>query len=235
MRAEQPVEQGFVDREWIRIAYEIYGSTGPTLVMLPCWIIVHNRSWKAQIAHLAKDCRIVVIDGRGNGKSDRPVGWEHFTYDATVGDALAVIDRLGVEDCVLFGYSRGGPQAALIAAQMRPGLVKAIVLIAPVGPASEEDSAKRAAFCAPPEHKRDWYNAHFIREDYPGFLRTFFKAVFVEPHSTQQIEDAVGWGMETNPAVLIHSSLGAFAGDVDLAAAYAAIACPTPSSMAART
>jgi pimeloyl-ACP methyl ester carboxylesterase/predicted glycosyltransferase len=227
MRPEQPVEEGFVDRDGVRIAYEVYGSSGPTLVMLPCWIIVHDRSWKAQIADLAKDCRLVVIDGRGNGKSDRPVGWELFTYEAIVGDALAVMDRLSVEDCVLFGYSRGGPQAALIA-QRRPAQVKAIVLIAPVGPATQEElSVMREAFCAPRERPRDWYNAHFIREDYPGFLRTFFEAVFVEPHSTKQIEDAVGWAMETSPAALIDSTLGAFAGDVDLASAYAAIACPT--------
>src|SRR5471030_2060619 len=115
MRAEAPASEGHITRDGVRIAYEVYGETGPTLVLLPCWIIVHNRSWKAQIADLAKDCRLVVIDGRGNGKSDRPAGWENYTFQAYADDALAVMDHLGVGPCVLFGYSRGGPQAALIA------------------------------------------------------------------------------------------------------------------------
>ena len=40
-------------------------------------------------------------------------------------------------------------------------------------------------------------NAHYWRRDYRGFLEFFFENVFTEPHSTKQIEDAVGWGLET--------------------------------------
>ena len=35
--------------------------------------------------------------------------------------------------------------------------------------------------------------------DWPGFLDFFFSEAFTEPHSTKQIEDAVGWGLETSP------------------------------------
>jgi pimeloyl-ACP methyl ester carboxylesterase len=72
VRGEEPTAAGHVVRDGVRIAYEVYGTSGSTLVLLPCWIIVHARAWKAQIADLAQDCRIVVVDGRGNGASDRP-------------------------------------------------------------------------------------------------------------------------------------------------------------------
>ncbi|HMC93953.1 MAG TPA: alpha/beta fold hydrolase, partial [Polyangia bacterium] len=163
----------------------------------------------------------------GNGRSDRPAGWENYTFEAYADDALAVMDHLGVGPCVLFGYSRGGPQAALIA-QQRPEQVEALVLIAPVAPATDDELAARsAAFCAPYDPALGWYNADLIRQDYPGFLRSFFETMFLEAHSTKQVEDAVGWALETSPAALIDSTLGAFASGPDLAAAYAAIGCPT--------
>ena len=43
-------------------------------------------------------------------------------------------------------------------------------------------------------------NWHYWLRDYPGFLEFFFGRMFTEPHSTKQIEDCVGWGLETDPS-----------------------------------
>src|SRR5262249_48791062 len=40
------------------------------------------------------------------------------------------------------------------------------------------------------------------------FLQFFFAHVFSEPHSTKQIEDSVGWGLETSPETLIATHEG---------------------------
>lgn len=228
MRAEVPDQQGFVLRDGVKVAYEIYGTRGPTLVLLSCWIIVHCRAWKAQIADFAQDCRLVVIEGRGNGVSDRPAGPEAYGYDNYVADALAVMDHLAVSDCTLFGYSQGGPQAALIA-QARPDQVKAVVLIAPVASLTHEQRHKReAGFQTPMASYEGWAksNANYIRGDFEGFLRFFFSRMFLEPHSTKQIEDAISWAMDTCPERLIDSLLGAIRSPIDLSAAYSSIRCP---------
>ena len=39
---------------------------------MPTWSIVHSRHWKMQIPYLARHCRVVTFDARGNGRSDRP-------------------------------------------------------------------------------------------------------------------------------------------------------------------
>ena len=36
----------------------------------------------------------------------------------------------------------------------------------------------------------------------------FFSRCFPEPHSTKQLEDCVGWGLETTPQVLIAAAAG---------------------------
>ena len=47
------------------------------------------------------------------------------------------------------------------------------------------------------------YNRHYWTKDYQGFLEFFFAKCFTEPHSTKQIEDCVGWALETTPEVLL--------------------------------
>ena len=42
------------------------------------------------------------------------------------------------------------------------------------------------------------YNRHYWQRDYLGFLEFFFAQMFNEPHSTKQIEDCVGWALETD-------------------------------------
>src|SRR5713101_2870941 len=78
-RARYPDESGFVEREGVRTYYEVYGDGEPTVLLLPTWSIVHSRHWKMQIPYLARHCRVVTFDGRGNGRSDRPS--EPAAYD----------------------------------------------------------------------------------------------------------------------------------------------------------
>ena len=229
MRAEDPVEIGAIQRDGVRIGYEVFGpNDGQALVLLPCWIIVHARAWKTQVAYFARDMRVVVIDGRGNGASSRPEGLEAYGYGEYVADALAVIDHLRIDQYVLLGFSRGGPQAALIA-QARRTQVQAIVLISAVAPVSRgRRAANMQAFTTPRDSYKGWdsYNAHGILADPDAFVRVFFSRMFPEPHSSKQIEDSVGWALETSPQVLVDSLLGGLAEEVDLHAAYAAIRCP---------
>ena len=72
-RARYPDEEGYVERDGVRLFYEVYGSGEPTVLLLPTWSIVHSRHWKMQIPYLARHCRVLTFDGRGNGRSDRPV------------------------------------------------------------------------------------------------------------------------------------------------------------------
>ena len=71
-------------------------------------------------------------------------------------------------------------------------------------------------------------NAHYWRRDYRGFLEFFFSCAFNEPHSTKQIEDAVGWGLETDPETLIATARGpAWETPEDVLETCARIECPS--------
>ena len=107
MRASEPDRSDYVEREGVKIHYEVYGEAGSTLLLLPAWSIVHSRLWKAQIPYLARHYRVITFDGRGNGLSDRPQGAESYRNDAFVSDALAVMNATATESAQVIAQSRG--------------------------------------------------------------------------------------------------------------------------------
>ena len=70
--ARVPDQQGFVERDGVRVHWEAYGDGGSAILLMPTWSVIHSRHWKAQIPYLARHFRVVAYDGRGNGHSDRP-------------------------------------------------------------------------------------------------------------------------------------------------------------------
>ena len=95
MRAREPDRAGYVERDGVRVYYECFGEGEQTIVFPPSDIFVTGRMWKAQVPYLARRYRVVVIDPRGNGRSDRPTEparYSDLEYDA---DLVAVMDELG--------------------------------------------------------------------------------------------------------------------------------------------
>jgi hypothetical protein len=45
-RARYPDSEGFVERDGVRVFYEVYGTGEPTVLFLPTWSIIHSRCWK---------------------------------------------------------------------------------------------------------------------------------------------------------------------------------------------
>ena len=111
-RARYPDESGYVERDGVRVFYEVYGTGEPTFLLLPTWSIIHSRQWKGQIPFLARDYRVVTFDGRGNGRSDRPTGAEAYDEREFALDALAVLDATATDRAVIVGVlarrRRGG-------------------------------------------------------------------------------------------------------------------------------
>src|SRR5215472_486743 len=211
MRARQPDLEGAVDREGVRIHWEIFGSGEPTVFFLPAWSIIHARQWKFQVADLARHCRVLVMDGRGNGKSGRPLDAAAYADREYVADGLAVMDATGTATAALVGFSAGGKWALMLAAD-HPERVSSVTFVAPAIRLSPWNPIRQAAFDIfeedLPEHV-DWqkYNAGYWREDFRDFIQFFFERALPEAHSSKPIEDAVNWGLETTPEVLIATVL----------------------------
>ena len=235
MRAREPDESGYVESAGARIYYEVFGSGPATLLFLPTWALVHSRIWKLQVPYLARHYRVIVFDGRGNGKSSRPTQAEAYSAQTFVDDALAVLDATGTARAAIVGYSMGGVHLAMLAANHALRVTGA-VFIAPVSPFGAKGRPERTAFSwtEPLPTSEGWakHNKHYWKRAYDDWLQFFAGKLLTEPHSTKGIEDVIGWGNETNADVLITTYEAPDSADEppsDLANAgdyYARIACP---------
>jgi pimeloyl-ACP methyl ester carboxylesterase len=208
-RARQPDETGIVVRDGVRIAWERYGSGEPTILLLPTWSIVHSRFWKGQIPYLARHFRVVTFDGRGNGRSDRPAGAPAYAATQFVADALAVLDATGTDRAIVAGLSRGGAYLLMLAGD-HPERVLGAVYIGPALPLADPEPAEEVVpfdVDLGRDEGRARYNAFSWRRDWRGFAEYFFGEVFSEAHSTKQIEDTVGWALETDPETIVATVL----------------------------
>jgi pimeloyl-ACP methyl ester carboxylesterase/predicted glycosyltransferase len=200
MRARYPDREGVLEHRGVSITWEVYGSGERTVLLVPPWQIVHSRIWKAQIPYLARHFRVVTFDPPGNGRSGRPVaGYDHET---TAGDVLAVLDATDTERASLVTLSRSTWQGVILAARS-PHRVERLVLTA----CALDDAPRGGATFHDPvgDHPDGWqrFNAGYWRAHYRDFLEFFFAQVSSEPHSTKQRDDAVGWGLDTTPEILI--------------------------------
>jgi pimeloyl-ACP methyl ester carboxylesterase/predicted glycosyltransferase len=233
MRACQPIRDGYVEREGVKLYYEVHGSGEPTIFLLPTWSILHSRHWKLQVPYLGRHCRVLTFDGRGNGRSDRPTEPEAYRSAEFTADALAVMDATGTERAVLVALSLGAAWTLELGA-LHPERVAGIVFIAPALPLGQSDPKVAHSFTERLGTTEGWakFNQHYWREHYRDFLEFFFAKMFTEPHSTKPIEDTVGWGLETDPETLIATRLGSSAdgepfSDPERAAALATrLRCP---------
>ncbi len=204
MRAKLPSQEGFIDRDGVKLFYEIYGDGPETIFFPPPWAIVHSRVFKAQLPYFSERYRCITYDPRGNGKSDRPADPAAYSLDHYVADALTIMDATLIGSAVIVGLSFGGMLTCILAAHY-PQRVKAAILAgtsASVGPGYPYMSPQH--FAAKPAQFEGWdkYNYGYWLAEYPDFTKHFISNIFSDPHSTKQIEDGIEWANETDGAIL---------------------------------
>jgi pimeloyl-ACP methyl ester carboxylesterase/DNA-binding winged helix-turn-helix (wHTH) protein len=125
----------YTTSDGLHIAYQVSGRTdgvGPDIVLISGFASHLELDWAdphhAHFLHrLGSMGRLIRFDKRGSGMSDRPPGVPDL--ETRIRDVLAVMDVVGSQRALLFGYSEGGPMALLMAAT-HPERVASLVLYA---------------------------------------------------------------------------------------------------------
>jgi pimeloyl-ACP methyl ester carboxylesterase len=115
-----------VSNRGVKIRYDVAGEGRP-LMLLHGWCC--DRSWWIEpgyVEQLGSDYRLVNVDIRGHGASDKPHEAAAYTSDALTGDVFAVADAEGLGRFAIWGQSYGGWIAWMTAAAS-PERVPAIV------------------------------------------------------------------------------------------------------------
>jgi pimeloyl-ACP methyl ester carboxylesterase/predicted glycosyltransferase len=213
VRARDPDIAGFVERNGVKVAYEVFGAdNGRTICIGPSNPIIHARAAKTYAPWLSRHYRVITIDPRGNGRSDRPADPQAYGAAIAADDTLAVLDELGVERAVLHGTS-WTTAALLVANAKAPERVAGLVLMGPLLPVGEPyDSPILSGehFWAPLADREgiEVSNRAFMLERYAEYVDTWIRLAISEPYEHKMVDDFIGWGLEGTGATVADTYIG---------------------------
>ena len=117
--------RNMIQLDGIRLFYLDTGSLNQTILCL------HGRwgraeTWYDFIKHYGNNYRIIALDQRGHGLSEKPVS--KYTREEMAEDVLKLINHLQIESVIIIGHSMGGAIAAEFAV-MYPERTKACAIL----------------------------------------------------------------------------------------------------------
>lgn len=202
-------ERSFLDRDGVRLTYFECGR-GPgkaPLLLVHGWCCDHSY-WREQIAEFAADHRVVAVDLRGHGASDKPR--QPYTVEGFAADLVWLADELELEHPVVIGHSMGGAIAACLGASY-PTFARALVLVDPAVLIPEERTVEMREAMLGPDPK--------------AFAATLIDGMFVASSPPALIAEITTEMLSAPDHVL--ASAGANLWQFDSPAAIRALTVPT--------
>jgi pimeloyl-ACP methyl ester carboxylesterase len=92
----------------IRIHYEVEGDGTPLVLLHGISDTIESWYTCGYVESLKKAYRLILIDARGHGGSDKPHDSEAYAMKLIVNDVVAVLDDLKIIKAHFLGYSMGG-------------------------------------------------------------------------------------------------------------------------------
>lgn len=117
----------FFDSDGVQIRYTDEGQ-GTPVVLIHGYTASGDMNWRipGAVDLLAKHYRVITLDNRGHGKSDKPTEVEGYG-DKMAGDVLRLLDHLKIERAHFVGYSMGGMITLKLAAIAPDRMLSAVI------------------------------------------------------------------------------------------------------------
>jgi pimeloyl-ACP methyl ester carboxylesterase len=200
----------FRTRDDVKLAFDQTGGGTPPIVLVHGWTCDHTY-FAPQRDYFARRHRVVSVDLRGHGASDKPPG--PYTIAGLADDVAWLCRELGLHKPVVIGHSMGG-MTALELAGRHPDLPSAVVVCdSPVAvPASLAAGLSRVT-----EHLAHpgWRSAH----------RALLSDMFFLPAASSARKEQILTDMTSAPD---HVTIGCWQGIITSDMERAAAACKAP-------
>lgn len=109
----------------IRLHYEVLGRRSAPVVLMIQGLGADKHGWDMQRFVLSAKYRVIALDNRGAGRSDKPFG--HYSLEQMADDAIAVLDHAGADTAHVVGASMGGAISQIVALK-HPERVRSLTL-----------------------------------------------------------------------------------------------------------
>lgn len=118
-------------RDSVKLFYEETGSGDPPLLLVHGWTCDHTYM-APQFEHFCRTHRVIAVDLRGHGQSDKPK--QDYTMAAFADDLVWLCNQLKVKKPVVIGHSMGGVIGVELAARFPDVPAAVITLDSPIVP-----------------------------------------------------------------------------------------------------
>lgn len=190
-----------VENDGVKLAYYVYGEGEPTIFLLARTPTAEL--WIPQVTYFSQKCKVVTVDMRGTGESDKPPS--EYTLDMYVDDLKSIIDDLQ-DKTIIFVGSFSGAKIAVKYVTSYPGKISKLVL---------------ASFNPAPVSTMPGFDKKVFEEnreralDSPSLgVRRFWEKTFPDP----RFESLREWGLKssekTPPEIFVKSLYNLFKEDV---------------------
>jgi pimeloyl-ACP methyl ester carboxylesterase len=125
MSTQTSAELKTANKDGVNLRYLDSGSGDPPLVFIHGWCCDHT-TWRDQLPAFAPKHRIIAVNLRGHGASDKPD--QDYDVAGFVDDMAWLIRDLGLEQPVIVGHSMGGV-TTLNLLRKHPDIAKAAVFV----------------------------------------------------------------------------------------------------------
>lgn len=200
-----------LSRDGVRLCYAEAGRGDPPIVFVHGWCCDHTY-FQPQFEHFVSRHRVVALDQRGFGESDKRE--QEYTIEGFADDLHWMARELGLERPTLVGHSMGGA-VVLAAAANYPDLANAIVLCDPA--------------VVQPEGTGDLLRSlleELKSEDYREKAREFITSRLFSPSDDPVRREEIVAGMTATPQHVLVSAMAAI-GSFDSEGAAARCKVPT--------
>ena len=187
--------------------YNIASGDAPVILCMP-GLTRNAKDFEYIADHLKDRCRLICVEQRGRGLSEWDPDPSRYSPVTYVGDMMALLSHLGLDQIITLGTSLGGLMTIMMNA-MHPGVLKAAIIndIGPeIDPAGIERIKSYVGIGTPPE---TWAEAiegvknanpgvypNFTDEDWLNYARTLYDDVDGKPVS--QYDPAIRNNFDAN-------------------------------------
>jgi pimeloyl-ACP methyl ester carboxylesterase len=118
LRAEAPpLKKPYFDSNGVKIHYVVRGKEdGEPVLLIHGFTVNIEMQWGPVLKALAKDYKVIALDCRGHGGSEKPHDPAKYGLEMTK-DAVRLLDHLKIDKAHVVGYSMGGSIALQVAAR----------------------------------------------------------------------------------------------------------------------
>jgi len=180
----------FRTSDGVELHYLEAGS-GPLLVLVPGWTMPAE-IWEPQIRHFASTYRVVALDPRGQGRSEKPAfGYQPSRRALDIGELL---DHLDAEPAIIAGWSIAMQEVLILTHEFGTENIRAVVLVDYAVDFDTGDLPSR------------FISLQVAREEW---TRDFVRAIHRSPQSEEYLEamTQAALSMPTNAAAIMIANL----------------------------